>query len=128
MRFRAVDATTREPLSGVNAMWTQVGYGMFQQTKQEGPTNLPPSGQNGIIIVQGLRAPVSGLHNWHSYFIFSCSGFSNVYGTYEGPPLGLGERKRNFDLHGALKDAFFLEGHLTSIFPSNGCFLVPMRR
>jgi hypothetical protein len=123
LRLRAVDAATKEPLSGVNTRWTQVRYGMFIRAKQEGPTNLPASGQDGMIVVGGLH---SSWLNWHNYFAFSCSGFSNVYGIYEGPPLGLGERI--FKLDGELKDAFILEGNLTSIFQSNGCYVIPMQK
>lgn len=40
IRLKMVDATTHEPLEGVAVQWVQARHQMFQQLKQEGPTNL----------------------------------------------------------------------------------------
>jgi hypothetical protein len=126
IRFQAVDAATKKPLSGVNTEWKQMRYGMFIRTKAEMPVNLPPTGQDGMIVASGLHSCY--WRNWHDYFTFTCPGFSNVYVIYAGSTLSSGERKRDFQFSGPWSDGFWIEGNVTSIVASNGCFLIPMRR
>jgi len=92
---------------------------MFQTLKQEGPTNLPPSGPDGVVAV-------AGLHRWWTNdFIFSRPGYSNVYGGYGSGGLTLGQSMRHFP-PGPLQDQFILEGSMKAAVKSNGCFLVEM--
>jgi hypothetical protein len=118
--IKTVDAATGRPLAGVSTSWRQDYDGYFH-VKHEGPTNLPLTSQDGNISVGGLH------RYWTSSFIFSCPGYSNVYGIYSLGELGLAERVRYFP-PGPFKDEFFLEGKLTSASLSNGCFLIPMQK
>jgi hypothetical protein len=126
IRFKPIDATTKEPLVGVSIRWLQFKHRMFSRSGHEGPTNLPPLGQNGII-------KIGGLHTWwESEFIFSRPGYSNVYGGYEtgvfkNSDFTLGERVTYFP-PGPFEDEFILEGKLTSANRSNGCFTIPMHK
>lgn len=118
--IKTVDAETGQPLAGVSTSWRQDHNGYFH-LEHEGPTNLPPSGQDGIISVEGLH------RDWGSRFIFSCPGHSNVYGFYSVGKMGLAERVTYLP-PGPLEGEFILDGNLTSAFQSNGCFLVKMPR
>lgn len=121
IRLKVVDAATHQPLEGVSAQWVQARHQMFQELKQEGPTNLPPTGLDGVI-------KVGGLHRWWSSdFIFSLPGYSNVYGVYGTRGLTLSGRMKHFP-PGRLQDQFYLEGNLTVADKSNGCFLVEMQK
>ena len=119
--LKVVDATTHQPLEGISTQWVQARHQMFQELKQEGPTNLPPTGLDGVI-------KVSGLHRWWSSdFIFSRPGYSNVYGLYGTRGLTLSGQLRRFPA-GRLQDQFYLEGNLVVADKSNGCFLVEMQK
>jgi hypothetical protein len=120
--FKAVDATTKEPLVGVATTWRQDRHDMIFGSDSYGPTNLPPSGKEGVIKIGGLH------RSWQSRFTFSCAGYSNVYGLYSaGNGLSLGERISYFD-DAFFKGQFMLEGKLTGGILSNGCFLIPMSK
>ncbi len=94
---------------------------MFEALKQEGPTNLPPTGPDGVI-------KVSGLHQWWgSEFIFSRQGYSNSYGNYEAKSLTLAGQVRYYP-SGVLQDQFYLVGDITTADKSNGCFIVEMQK
>jgi len=121
IRIKIVDATTREPLEGVSTRWLQARHQMFQQLKQEGPTNLPPSRQDGTIVVGGLHTW------WSSDLIFSCPGYSNVYGQYGSGILCLARRMRYFP-PGPLQEQFILEGGVRVAEKSSGCFVVEMQK
>ena len=101
--------------------WVQARHQMFQLLKQEGPTNLPPSGPDGIVKVDGLH------RWWSSDFTFSRPDYSNVYGTYGSGNLTVSEQMRRFP-SGPLQDQFWLDGHLTVAAKSNGCFLLQMQK
>jgi hypothetical protein len=121
IQLKVVDAETHEALGNVSVQWLQVRHQMLETLKQEGPTNLPPTGPDGMICV-------SGLHRWWtSEFIFVCPGYSNIYGLYGSGRLSLAEMKSPFP-PGPLQDQFILEGNLKSAQKSNGCFLVEMRK
>ena len=121
IRLKTVDAATHEPLEGVTVQWVQAKHQMFQQLKQEGPTNLPPSGSDGVVKVDGLH------RWWSSDFTFSRPGYSNVYGGFGSGKLVLSERMQHFP-PGQLQDQFWLTGPMTVAEKSNGCFLVEMRK
>src|SRR5207302_9601841 len=118
LRIKTVDAATGQPLAGVSTSWRQDYNGYFR-LEHEGPTNLPPSWQDGIIRIEGVH------RYWGSRFIFSCPGYSNVYGFYSVGRLGLAESVTYLP-SGPLEDEFILEGKPTSASLSNGCFLIPM--
>jgi hypothetical protein len=119
IRLKVVDAATKEPLAGVSTLFRQDYDGYFH-LKHEGPTNLPPSGHDGVIAVSGLH------RNWYGRFIFSCPGRSNFFGLYSVGSLGLADRIRYMP-PGPFEGQFILEGTLTSASRSNGCFLIPMK-
>src|SRR2546421_3140493 len=116
--LKFVDSKTHEPLAGVSTRWLQARVQMFQTLKQEGPTNLPPSGDNGTITIKGLR------HWWESEFIFTCTGYSNVYGFYD-TSMRLAPRIQPLPMIG-VPDYFLLPGDVTMASKSNGVFLIEM--
>jgi len=123
--LKAVDARTHEPLEGVSVQWLQARHQMFQSLKQEGPTNLSPSGPDGITRVVGLH------RSWTSEFIFACPGYSNVYGGYGSGRLTLAAAMSHYPpvpWPGPFKDQFMLEGQLKLAHKSNGCFLIEMHK
>jgi hypothetical protein len=121
IRLKTVDATTHEPVEGVSVQWVQFKHEMLWRSKQEGPTNLPPSGAGGIVKVKGLH------RWWSSDFTFSCVGYSNLYGIYGSGNLSVSAKARHFS-HGPFQDQFWLENPLKAAAKSNDCFLVEMRK
>ncbi len=119
--FRAVDAATKEPLAGVTTEWRQDRDAMFAKSLSSGPSNLPPSGDDGVIKIAGLHK------NWSTRFTLKCTGYSNVYGDYSGM-YGLGLSGRITDFDDEYKGQFILEGKLTGGVLTNGCFLIPMQK
>jgi hypothetical protein len=95
---------------------------MFAPIKHEGPTNLPPSGSDGIIKLTGVhRSRLNDLK-------FSAQGYSNVYGICYFPgEMSLGYTMRKFP-QGLLEQEFILEGTVTQAARSNGCYVVPMHK
>src|SRR5271154_5504733 len=81
--IKAIDATTKEPLADVTTVWRQDRHQMFRTMIHDGPINLSASHENGIIEVGAVH------RNWVSTLIFSCPGYSNVYGSYTGGSLTL---------------------------------------
>ena len=115
--IKAVDSATSQPLAGVSTWWRQDYKDLLLGSSHYGPTNLPPSQENGVINIRGLHP------TWSSRFIFSCCGYSNVYAICSGDTLTLADQITSLP-----GDQFILEGPLTSITPSNGCFIIPMPR
>ena len=72
---KTIDASTGRPLASVTTSWQQAYHGILHYG-HEGPTNLPPSGQDGLVNVGELH------RNWSGSLIFTCSGYSNVYGEF----------------------------------------------
>ena len=116
--LKTVDATTGAPLAGTSVSWRQDRHDIVLGLASYGPTNLPPSGQDGVVEAVGLQ------RNWVSSFVFTHPGYSNVYGIYSGGKLGLAERVSG--LEGRFKGQFILEGKLATASLSNGCFVVPL--
>lgn len=119
--LRAIDASTHQPLEGVSVQWVQAKHQTFQRLKKEGPTNLPASGPDGMVKVDGLH------RWWSSDFTFSRPGYSNVYGIYGSGNLTVSEHMLRFS-PGPFQDQFWLDGHLALAVKSNGCFHVEMRK
>ena len=122
--FRPVDAATKEPLAGVCTTWSQHKNQMFARIRHEGPNNLPPSRQNEMIKIGGMHT------YWINEFIFSCPGYSNVYGFYQTPDvfsrstLELGPQIET--LGDEFDGQFIIRGNVRTASKSNGCFVVPM--
>jgi hypothetical protein len=117
----AVDANTRKPLAGVTTEWREHRYQMFRPVTHYAPTNLPSTGQNGIVEIRGLH------RNWTSTFIFSSAGYSNLYGKYDGGTLNLGTNVVYYP-SGMLEGDFRFDGDPKMATKSNGSFLLPMQR
>ena len=116
--LKTVDATTGAPLAGTSVSWRQDRHDIVLGLASYGPTNLPPTREDGIVEAVGMR------RNWSSSFVFTHPGYSNVYGGYSRGTLTLAERTHA--LEGRFKGQFILEGKLTTAFLSNGCFVVPL--
>jgi hypothetical protein len=125
IRLKTIDADTHQPLEGVAVQWVQARNLMLQTIIHEGPTNLPPSGPNGIIALGGLH------HWWTSEFVFTFPGYSNVYGEYQALAFGSGHLRLADAMQpisrGVLQDQFFLEGHVKEAVKTNGYFLIECR-
>jgi hypothetical protein len=122
IRIKAVDATTGQPLVGVATEWRQNRHQMFQRIAHTAPTNLPPSGQEGLIEVRGIY------RTWNSQFVFSLPGYSTVYGHYySGGDLNLSTQVSRIP-SGLFAGEFYLEGKLEAVGKTNGCFLVRMQK
>lgn len=120
--IKVVDADTKKPLAGVSTWWLQCRQQMFAPIKHEGPTNLPPSGNDGII-------KLTRVHRWWvNELAFSCPGYSNVYGIcYLRGEMSLGNAKSDFP-GDFLEPEFFLQGTVTGASRSDGCYTVPMHK
>lgn len=117
---KAVDATTKKPLARVVTEWRQDRHQMFLHIAHYGPVKLPPSDQDGMIEIKGIR------RTWESHFIFSCPGYSNIYGSfYTGGSFYLSDHISYFP-PGPLEGEFHLEGKPQTAVESNGCFIVAM--
>jgi hypothetical protein len=126
VRFKAVDTTTGKPLAGVDTSWRQDSYDLLFGAYHFGPTNLPPSGKDGVIAANGIYKKKVNL------FIFSRSGYSTVYGGYYlGGILtrysaGCFEQADHTNSI-ALRRGFIIEEPLTRVSPTNGFIIVRMR-
>jgi len=118
---KTVDATTGRPLAGVSTSWQQSYHGIVH-FGHEGPTDLPPSGEDGLINVGELH------RNWSGSFIFACPGYANVYGEFTSKGKLILAEKIEYFPPGKLEGQFYLKGDMTSAPQSNGCFLVKMSK
>jgi hypothetical protein len=95
---------------------------MFEKVIQEGPTNLSPSGPDGVVKVAGVHG------RWLSNFTFSHPGYSNVYGESDTKSLSLAGNVRYLNPLNGLHDQFVLEGNWKKADQSNGFFIVEMQK
>jgi hypothetical protein len=116
VKIRVVDAQTGHPLAGVNANWQQHVYSPRFGEYHFGPTNLPPSGNNGIILVPGIRS------NCANRLILARDGYATVYAGYWEGALAYGEN------HSTLDGVEMLEQPLSLTRQTNGFISVPMRQ
>jgi hypothetical protein len=123
IRLETVDANTGTPLAGVTTEWREHRYLAFRRITHSPPMNLPPTGQSGIVEIRDLH------RNWTSAFIFSCPGYSKVYGRYDDGQLKLGTNV-DFDLFGSLKGDFRFAGNsnVEMTIKSKGLFVIPMSK
>ncbi len=117
VQFRAIDAVTGEPLEGVSTSWRQDSHDLVFGSYHYGPTNLPPSSEDGVVVVRGIYTKKT------SRFIFSREGYSTVYALYSRRALtkaeGLDPINRDTE--------FILSGDLTLVTSTNGLITVEMR-
>ena len=116
---KLVDASNGRPLAGVSTSWQQYYHGYFH-LKREGPTNLPPTVQDGLITVGDLH------RNWSSSFIFACPGYSNVYGELTSKGKLILADKVEYYPSEKFAGQFYLKEGLVPASQSNGCFVVPL--
>lgn len=116
VRFKLVDAVTAKPLAGVNTTWRQDSHDLILGSYQYGPTNLPPSSQDGVVVVKGVYKKKT------SRLIFSRNGYATVYAGYSRGVL-----TRAGSLDPRLRDGeFALSGELTLVPPTNGFITIQM--
>jgi hypothetical protein len=118
---KVIDASTRRPLAGVSTSWQQYFHGYFH-LEQEGPMDIPISGNDGLISVGNLH------RNWTSIFIFTCPGYSNIYGEYTSRNKMILADKIEYFPAGGLSGQFYLTGNMTSALASNWCFVIPLHK
>lgn len=107
-----------QSLTGVETTWRQDRYDLLLGVSHTGPTNLPPSGEDGVITVPGLH------ETWASCFVFSRPGYATAYGAYCRGALSLAGRINS--LH--TDTGFILEGPLAVSRATDGLVPVPMKR
>jgi|ERR1035437_6737670 hypothetical protein len=117
LQVAVVDARTGRPLSGVSTTWHEHRYNLLTGHLHEtGPTNLPPSGDNGVIKISAVH------RDWANRLVLARSGFRTVYGGYTGGQLWLSETVRWFP--GGVSQ---MVEPVTEAASTNGCFLAPMQ-
>ena len=85
IRLKVVDARTGQPLSGASVVWREDLDDLLAGHLQNGPTNLPPSDESGIIVIGGVRNKMVGR------FILSEPGYSTMYGVYSDGELNVSD-------------------------------------
>jgi hypothetical protein len=115
INIKTIDAKTGKPLAGVSTSWMEEHQDLILGSHRFGPTNLPPSNQDGVIRVDKLNTHMG------SRFIFSCPGYAPVYALYCDGSMALAGRVSFLP-----RNEFVLEGNLVSVGPTNGYFLVQM--
>jgi hypothetical protein len=119
--FKTVNMATGQPLAGVNATWAQDSYDLVLGVYRYGPTNLPPSSDDGIIVVNGVRK------NKGCKFIFSKNGYAKVYGFYRTGDTFARAEHIDTTILDPKWDCFIFEGPMTEIFPTNGLIVIQMK-
>jgi len=119
--LRVTDATNNQPLPGVAAVWREDSAInlLTDRWHQTGPTNMPPSSDNGVITITQVH------EKWFSRFILSHSGYATTYGIYYRGTLNLAQRIKSEPLP---QDIFLLEQPITKVGATNGYFTVPLPR
>jgi len=124
--LKVVDAATGHPLAGVDTVWRQDSYNLFFGAYHYGPTNLAPSTEDGVIMVDGI-------HNGDANeFIFSRNGYGTLYGRYLTGGLFTQYHASIFTLANHTNAVysqtfgFVLEGPLSNVSPTNGVIVVHM--
>ena len=114
--FKAVDAVTNQPLAGVNTVWRMDSIDFLYITRHHfGPTNLPPSTENGVVVVNGPHKYAA------SRFIFSRDGYAPVYGIYYNDSMACAEH-----IYPALIGGFNITAPVSYVSPTNGVIVVRM--
>jgi hypothetical protein len=118
IRLKVVDAVTSQPLAGVSTVWHEKAYNLLTgRLYQTGPTNLPPSGRDGVITIGGVHK------QWSNNLIFSRPGYTTLYGNYNDARLWWTERMTPFPRGG-----FKLEKPFTEAVSSNGYLIIRMQK
>ena len=115
--LKTVDAGTRLPLAGVATEWKEELHDMVFGEFKTGPTNLPLSGEDGIITIRGVHKVRVGT------LILSHAGYVTLDGNYSAGKFRVAQRIRPL----SNGDASHSEP-MVQIQSSNGCFVVPMIR
>jgi hypothetical protein len=122
--FKAVDIATSQPLAGVNTVWRMDSHDYLDITTYHfGPTNLPTSKEDGIIVVGGIYKGKA------SRFIFSRDGYAPVYGIYYDDSMVRADHiypdvfKPPFDEH---TWGFNIKAPVSYIKATNGVIIVQM--
>jgi hypothetical protein len=122
--FKAVDAATSQPLAEVRTIWRMDSRDYLDITTYHfGPTNLPPSMEDGIIVVGGIYKGKA------SRFIFSRDCYAPVYGIYYEDSMARADHiypdifKPPFDEH---TWGFNIKAPVSYITPTNGVIIVRM--
>jgi hypothetical protein len=119
IRLEIVDAKTGQPISGVSAVWREdvddVAFGHFQN----GPIDLPPSNDKGIITISQSHKKMIGR------LTLAQTGYLTSYGVYSGGSLSLSQEIQPPPFP---QDLFMLDDEQTAVEHSDGTFVVRMLR
>lgn len=119
VRIMTVDATTGEPLIGVETGWREHRHQITGPVLHTGRVELSKSDQNGNIEVHKLHK------YWRSSFDFSLPGYSTVYGWYSGDTLKLGTNVVYLP-PGLFESEFRFETEPQTAETRDGIFIVPI--
>lgn len=118
VRLKAVDVASGRPLQGVTVVWRQDAVDLLFGVRHRGPRTLPPSKEDGIITVRGVR------HAWTTSFVFTRDEFATLYGVYSPNSLALA-RRTNSAAYAWRPIA--LQGPTVYVQSTNGFFTVQMK-
>jgi hypothetical protein len=122
--FKTIDAATGQPLAGVSTVWRMDSYTFLgNSTFHYGQTNVPPSGEDGVIVIDGIYKSKT------SKFIFSRTGYATVYGIYLDGSLDRAEHINTNDNRYPFTEqnfGFMVSAPVSHVWPTNGVYVIRM--
>lgn len=117
LHLRTVDAKTGEPIVGVSTTYSNYVYDLLWGYYHFGPTNLPPSNTNGVIIVH--RVPKYRVN----VFDLSFPGYQNLECVYSAGKFCWEDGTNRIV---ANDGEVFLSRRCLEIPPTNGWFVIQL--
>jgi hypothetical protein len=120
LSLRTVDARTAEPVRNISVLWAQESsYNLVTGKQKSRPEQRVNDADDGMLALTGVH------RDWFNRFVIYRSGYSNTYGIYSSGEVEVGEHIEPPPLS---QRRFILQKPFLVIYPSNGCFVIPMQR
>jgi hypothetical protein len=117
LRFKTVDAKTGQPIAGVTTTYEDHAYDLLLGSFHFGPTNLPPSTDDGVVVVRGVHKKRV------STFDFSRQGYRSVQYAYAGGRFGWHDGTNSIVTKSG---EVYKLAHWVDVLPTNGWFVIQM--
>ena len=117
LHFKTVDAHTGQPIAGVSTTYQDHVYDLLLGSFHFGPTNLPPSTGDGVVVVHGVHK------RRVSTFDFSRPGYQSVEYAYAGGRFG---RENGTNSIVTPSGEVYKLHRWMDVPPTNGWFVVKM--
>ena len=117
LRFKTVDAHTGQPIAGVTTIYEDHVYDLLMGSFHFGPTNLPASTADGVVVVRGVHK------RRVSTFDFSRPGYSSAQYAYAGGRFG---RHDGTNSIATTSGEVYMLAHWVDVPPTNGWFVIRM--